>query len=194
MFTNLGDSICKWISNSVLTILPDLTVNVGLVISVLPDRIRPFRGGNYTVTSSISISTPLQPKSPSVILSSPAHIGSCSDLIIDPTGSFGNGGRAWATMRWAVYTDNTNGNNGIEVKDFLNKNFNSTSNLVVIPRRLLHTGVSYTVTLYVTNFLGASSMSSSVSTTVNDDPTVPVVSIYGMLELSCRLKTYDKYF
>jgi hypothetical protein len=92
-----------------------------------------------------------------VSLSTSASIGKCDDIVIDPTESFGSGGRDWLAISWTVVNETAQSNNNTRlVATYLNSHYRSTSSLVTIPNRLVQVGV-YQYKLTLTNFFGKSS-------------------------------------
>jgi hypothetical protein len=110
---------------------------------------------------------------PVVHLVTASQIGTCDDIVLDPTSTTGNNGLLWQTMVWVV-----SGEGSGFIQDFLQKNYNnSTGKLVTIPKSLLSAS-NYTIGLTVTNALGQSGFD-EVSITLLDDRTVPRLSIAG---------------
>merc|ERR1711871_959614 len=56
----------------------------------------------YMAAAMMQISSPPDATVPYVSLSSSRLIGNCDDMILDPTGSTGHGGRPWTAVTWDV--------------------------------------------------------------------------------------------
>ena len=129
---------------------------------------------NADTSSSVQIRGPEVLQLPTVVLSLPSTIGSCTSLSLDTTSSTGSGGRAWRNS--SVIIQSSDDANSIELLQFLQANFQPTSPLV-IPSHFFIAGRSYNFLVTLCNFLGACSQSNqkvSVLSTI-----VPVVTIPG---------------
>ena len=130
------------------------------------------------VRQQIVISVPVNPISPNIILMMPSRIFSCDQLKIDPTASFGSGGRSWSSVQWSV--SRVDGSNTASLEAYLNSFFPSTSALVIIPSNttLISPG-DYTFSLKLQNVFGKSSMISK-SIQIIEEADLPQVSIIGL--------------
>ena len=138
----------------------------------------------YSPQQELVITAPTNPIVPRVFLVSPALVGSCDDILVDPTGSFGNGGRPWKTVLWAVRLI---GNWTVETQSLTlhlnavsgNRNVFDATQLVTIPRILrgVYNG-SVTITLTLTNFLGQSSQG-TVLVSISSLNAVPRLTVPG---------------
>eukprot|EP01036_Dinobryon_divergens_P024404 gene24404-32851_t len=122
----------------------------------------------------VTVRRPLVPIKPNVVISAPFMIGSCDNLTIDLTLSYGNGGRSWTAVRIRVL-DNLNSNLSA-LQHFLNTKYD-ISPPTMIPFTLITKGRSYTFTVTLCNFLSVCS-SSSISVVASDTPR-PVLTIVG---------------
>ena len=114
----------------------------------------------------MTILPPFQPALPSIVLSMPTTISSCSSLLVDATSSIGHGGRQWKDVRLSVIArgiDSTgpeNANATELLSKFLKDNF-----LVAPPMRILSrywiADNSYSFTLTMCNFLGVCSQTTN---------------------------------
>jgi REJ domain len=194
---NLGDradSSCAWLNATTVSVtFPAMSpttntsssyLNVFDKITVLNDTLRAFCtsttsvcSSNPTVVGSFVVLAPLKPAAPTVIISAPSKIGSCSNLSIDASGSYGGGGRLFTSVVWSVST--TASVNTTDILTYLNAS--SSVNQVTIPyfivRSLLSPG-TYTFSLLLTNFLGATT-TGSVKTVVSADRAMPLLTILG---------------
>ena len=111
-----------------------------------------------------------------MVLSGPALIGSCDDLILDPTGSSGLVGRPWAVIFWTVTS-----NEAVEVsalQNYLNTKFTDTNDLATIPRSMLDRGVQYFFLLTLGNWCGKFD-AATISVKVQDNSMLPTLTISG---------------
>ena len=130
----------------------------------------------YSKNSSVVIQAPSRPVNPTVSLNSPAVIGACDSMIIDPTGSVGSGGRTWSTVKWAVTgSDSTSVSNIQSRLDAQYSTSNAMGKLVNVPNALFVPG-TYNFLLVLTNFLGVTSLGSQ-SIEVSYDSAIPTASI-----------------
>ena len=133
-------------------------------------------------TASLSTLVPTNPSTPTVVLSSPTSLGSCANLVLDATGSYGNGGRLYSSVQWTVSAKNGSLNVLIDVANmttYLNT-YSSTyqvSTPVIIVAKYLQKA-SYTITLSLTNFFNRTS-SASITVAITSDHNVPSLSIIG---------------
>ena len=126
---------------------------------------------------------PNNPTSPFVVLNGPLSLGSCANLVLDATASYGNGGRPYTSVQWIVSA--VAGSSSIasidaaNVATYLNSyssRYQVTTPITILAQNL--TKASYTITLGLTNFLGLTSFT-TVTVTVNTDPKIPLLSIIG---------------
>ena len=120
---------------------------------------------------------PLNAISPTVVLSIPSSIGPCDDLVIDATGSYGNGGKPWSSVRWNVVSVMENAK---DLTIFLNQNCTDISSIILIPNKLLVQTNTYTLSLVLTNIFGMSSaIMQQFHVMSTKDSNKPLVSISG---------------
>jgi len=89
-------------------------------------------------------------------------VSSCADISLNPTGTYGQLGRAWKSVRWSVSSESTNNpyyfaRNTSIIQRLLDRN-NQTTQVIKVPQALLDAGVTYTFSLTVENFLGRTSL------------------------------------
>ena len=135
----------------------------------------------YMDYSVLDIEAPDDAIVPYVSLSSANSIGACDEIVLDPTGSTGHGGRSWESVVWSVAefevaVSNVSITGPIET--WLNQQYNTGSKLAVVPNDLLRVGQKYTISLTLENFLGQSS-TGSVYVEVKTSSAVPQLSIAG---------------
>ena len=106
---------------------------------------------------------------PVLALSTARKVVSCSDIVIDSSGSIGQGGKPWLLVQWQVVAvstltvsplTNSAFSAAANMTKLLNTNFQSTDDVITLPNRIIVPGVTYSITLTLTNFLGSSATSS----------------------------------
>ena len=110
----------------------------------------------YALSHSISVAAPALPLEPVVYITAPSIFNTCgSVLVIDPSATYGSGGRAWKYIDWDVDAILDS-----DVSDILAVlNASPISSTISIPREFL-LNTTYTFTLLVTNFFGLSAFAS----------------------------------
>jgi hypothetical protein len=126
---------------------------------------------------SVAASVPSVPVFPQVVIVAPAFISKCDALIIDPTGSTGNGGRTWGSVQWSVA--GPSGSYYDSIAEYLNKYGATTSDLIEIPLNYtVNYPGSYTFILKLTNFLGSFAIG-AVASTITSSVGTPNLQISG---------------
>ena len=106
----------------------------------------------YTAANISSINTTTQNYvvSPVVIIMAPSYITAKNDLPLSTAFTTGNAARSWVTWIWSITA--SNGANTSAITSYLKAFKISTS--IAIPYKLLQSHTTYTITLYVKNYLG----------------------------------------
>jgi hypothetical protein len=106
---------------------------------------------NYSANAmaNVTIQPPAVILYPTVVLSLPTELSACNSLTVDLSASTGAGGRLWMAVVFAVKA--TNGD--VTLAPYLNTNYNSITNTVVVPRVILASG-TFEITVAVENFFG----------------------------------------
>jgi hypothetical protein len=137
----------------------------------------------YNAAAVKNITSTMDAVTPVIVLSAPAVIGFCSGIIVDPTSTYGHGGRAWASVRWAISFTNTQNSsyfvNTTYLTQYFNTEFNSTAVIASFTsNEILNVSLGqYRIDLTVTNFLGKSA---SASVFITKRPVVvPLLSVLG---------------
>ena len=177
---------CKWTSSRSIVAVIDGSMpasSVGDPVLLLSSALHPAT--QLTASASkVLIQSPVSPSPPAVSLSTASTIGSCDDLILDPTASSGSGGRPWSKVQWVVSGSGAPAADAATVSAYLNSHYNtSTSKVAVVPRRLFTPGGSLTITLLLQNFLGVLSASAS-AITISSSASIPRVNIAGSSQVS----------
>jgi len=164
-FTGAATAVCSWITPATVQARfgSTATANAGVgdrlklkgrvVMAACPSGVRCTA---YASNSSVAIAAPANPVVPTVSINAPTNVGACDNIVIDPTGSYGNGGRAWTAVTWTVTGSDATSVAAILAK--LTATYSSdTAKLVTIKNALFVPG-TYTFSLKLTNFLGVSSI------------------------------------
>ena len=114
---------------------------------------------------------------PVVSLSASPTMGSCDDMVLDPTGSMGHAGRSWKSILYIIKSDNVGADILTKMMNYMEAYNSSTSDVISIPQKMLVPGI-YQITLQLSNFLLASS-STSIRVTVTIFKALPTVNIAG---------------
>ena len=200
-FSASGLALCSWQSPTVLvasltsfSAQIDSRPQIGDILELSAEVVQaaclssnPATCVNYPYSQGqmLLIANALNPIVPRVALSSSALISSCDDIVIDPTSSVGNGGRAWSSVLWSVTASSGNDTStGKVLTDYLNSQQNGVNlfdgtQLAIVPKyyRGTFTGAIY-ISLKLTNFLGQFSVGTT-TVTASSQLAVPRVSIPG---------------
>ena len=205
VFPGATVSSCIW--SSAATVVATFSVQAANTIATPGDKLSLLPGyliaacyaaslcSQFLPSKSIQtvfIGPPLIPIVPVVSLQSSSAIGPCNDMVLDPTASYGNGGRPWTIVQWKVvsYILSVDGTpatlaSGAAVETFLNLNYHHDSNMsraVVVPNYLLKSQRQYSISLKLNNFLNNTSFRTA-SIFVQDRPAALNVYIVGSKEL-----------
>jgi hypothetical protein len=195
-FARAGQSTCSWMGSSSVRVsfgvFEENVTYLAVMDSVLLHaklNLRAFCSVGSTTCSSNLISKsqsvvtqkPRNPVRPVVIISAPSELGSCSNLSLDATGSYGSGSRRYISVEWTV-TAVIYGppDIAIDVSSVqASLNAFSAKHQVIRPFTVSLKGkATYTLTLSLRNFLGLSSFI-SVVVNVASDPNIPTLSVIG---------------
>ena len=140
-----------------------------------------------TSTSTVRIDAPARPLVPVAVLEGTSVADVCQGLVIDATGSLGDGGRGFNSFEWSISSGLTvNGSTG--VSSFLDSSvkFNASAAVLEVSGAALTgwyaAGVrQLVIILTVRSFLGVDGTSSPFTVLLVDAQGVPTVSIVGGL-------------
>lgn len=184
-FTGAATSRCQWTDTQHITIYPSSAVIPGVVITLLGNVLAAKCVSGTTSacsdfprapTAVTTISKSVTPILPTVAITNPSSVGSCSDVVLDLTNSFGSGGRPWKSTVFTVQTTPLDVN-ATALTYFLN-NMYRISPPTSISADLLVPQTLYTITVRLCNFLDGCS-SSSTRVAVEQSASAPVVTILG---------------
>ncbi|RYG68135.1 hypothetical protein EON64_05855, partial [archaeon] len=132
------------------------------------------------VSSFLTIAAPSVFLSPTVVMSMPASIGSCSPVQIDVTASTGDGGRAWNSSQVTVSSMDVTGNvrDSVALQAFVQSaSYRLFPQPTAIPASYLEGGLIYTFQVTLCNFLGACAI--AVKQLVVMSTLLPTVALLG---------------
>ena len=198
-FINADKSTCSWIDSEAVSMTFGVVGVIdnyqylipGNTVTLLPNLLRAFctRSRSFcsvnptTNKQTTTVLEPLNPASPTVILSAPSYISSCSNLSLDATASYGDGGRLYSAVKWSV-TAMELGVTDIPLDVTDTEIYMNTFSAEHQARRpLILAGdtlilAAYTITLTLTNFLGLTS-SKTVVVVASSDPSLPILAVLG---------------
>ena len=172
---------CLWLSRRQLQINDPSSLNVGdkailksnVTRAACVSDAKTCSLYSYSATHAITLERPTKPILPVVSLSTSLEISLCDNIILDPTNSFGNGGRPWLIVSWTAV-----GSGDVKsISSLLNRVYNKTTSLVTIPSSLLSNG-TITFTLQLTNFL-LGTAAAKVTVSILEYFNAPTVRIVG---------------
>ena len=183
-FIESSSSRCLWINSTVV----EVRISSGTSGSLLsPGGIVVLVGGvvrsyycldsssascdsnSYSASNSIITSAMASVRPPTVIISTLSEIDMCSSIVVDASGSTGSGGRLWHDFKWVVLettnsTDTRKSAAAAEIENYLNS-LGVTSLSKKIEVVVAHEAESsYTIGLYLSNFLQPADFSYGVVT------------------------------
>jgi sugar lactone lactonase YvrE len=132
---------------------------------------------------TLTTTAPSNPLPPTVVITAPSTLGSCLNLTLDASGSYGNGGRLYSSVKWSVIMATFGSSAAPLSAESLELNLNKLSELhqvqrpITVLRSALTTAI-YTITLTLTNYLGLTS-SSTADINVVIDFTKPSLRLIG---------------
>ena len=134
--------------------------------------------------NSVPTAAPTVAATPTVVINAPDTIGTCDDVMLDASASFGDNGAAWASVAWSV--GSVVARAGAPSFAATQATANITAAIAAapaggltlsLPRSLFVETSSQTFTLTLTNVAGRSDSKSMVVLKVHDP--IPAVSIAG---------------
>ena len=202
-FTGAPSAACTWSTSSTVNLIfgaveavaqiagSDPSFTIGSSVTLLSGLLRSHcvDGSSSCSLNPTALNTtvltqkPKEPSAPTVIISCPSKLGPCDDLILDTTGSYGDGGRLYSSVLWKVSAITYGGTDLIVNTSAIQAYLNDFSNDYQMQRPITILGsmlvtASYTITAQLTNFLGASS-SKTIIVSRNSETEVPNLSIIG---------------
>jgi hypothetical protein len=131
----------------------------------------------YASSVIVTVQAAAKPIVPTVSLSAASSIGSCDDIVLDPTQSSGSAGRLWTRVSWSVTHSSLSSTQLLPLLTYLNTTYSSTNSLVTIKNSELTPG-TYTFTLSLTNFMDQTALV-SVQVVMSAASFVAQTRIYG---------------
>ena len=189
-FVGASYATCTWQSNRLLVATingayagPTIGDTVTLIASVIHPAVVLSKATSAATSAIAVVQAPRSPSLPAAALSTAKTIGSCDNILLDPTASTGSGGRPWKSVVWYVSGTGSSANSAPTLTSFLNTHYNSTTALITIPSASFKPGGSLTFFLFLENFLGASSAAMK-TVTILANATIPTVKITGSGQVS----------
>lgn len=191
-FDGMDGATCLWSDNRHILVYPSYSAGAATLapkstIALYSDTVQALCTDSVTLCSNwilyaasltLRVQAPATPTAPTVVVSGPGSVGSCSPILLDFSNSIGSAGRPWASTQVTVGDAVFNANIS-KVAAFLNSSSYSISPPMPIPRKWLIAGHVYSFTAVFCNFLGACGTASK-SVAVTSSATTPVVSIAGL--------------
>ena len=198
-FINADKSTCSWVDSEAVSVSFGVVGVIstyqylipGDIVTLKPNlirafcaRSRSFCASNPTAnTDTTEVLQPLHPASPTVILSAPSFISSCSNLSLDATASYGDGGRLYSAVQWSVSAMEYGVKDGaldVSPTEAYMNDFSAEHQtrrpLIIVGDTLIM--ATYTITLSLTNFLGLTA-SKTVVVVASSDRNLPILAILG---------------
>ena len=197
-FRNASSTTCVWVNSSAvsmtfgavkssasnivyLSIGDSVTLTSGLLRAFCPVSGNACSQNSPATGFTVLTIGPQSPSPPTVVLNAPSSLGPCSNLTLDATGSYGNGGRLFTAIQWSVSVSDlaaTDDDPSPSIQSFLNtySSVYQVNQPITIQRRLPK--ASYTIVLNLRNFFGLVS-TSFVVVTVSTNPDLPNLTIFG---------------
>jgi hypothetical protein len=170
--SSLLGSRCVWLDDKSLqiTLVSGLSVGdsiilrEGVVKAQCTSRVDNCESWSHSIPHNITVSPPVSPLVPVVVVSIPRELGACDNLMLDLTSSTGSGGRPWKSLALTISV--SSGSSGTSttpdttsLQHFL-ANLTSTSPMeslfsspIVVPHRFFVNGNLYTLEAKLCNFL-----------------------------------------
>jgi len=194
-FIGADSTTCSWTSPATIlgVFQASLTISyvgVGDEVTLLAGLIEPscnvgddcqfFQTANQ---QTVPLQAPPVAREPVVILRIPTVSASCDDVILDPTLSYGSGGRRWTVVQYSVTkTTNAGTEDATDIVAYLESFGTTTAQQLPISQDFL-SSATYTITLTAENFLGKTGFD-SVSFSLDDNPNLPLMNILGAQVIS----------
>ena len=187
---------CKWTSNLALVAALDgsqSSLTVGDTVTLLSSVIHPASLSS-SLALQVVIQPPISPSPPVVALSTAKTIGSCDDIVLDPTASSGSGGRPWSKIQWMVSGSGAPAGSAAAITTFLNTYHNTTTSSVIrVSKSLFSSEGTLIITLLLENFLGVSA-TTTCAINILSSTSIPQVQIMGSSKVSMYRKDVLRLF
>jgi hypothetical protein len=186
-FSCASTSSCLWVSNRVVNAFVSSASGcaaVGSSVSVTSSAsVRALCQSSPCDTSAwqpassgvvVKVASASSAVSPAVSVSAPSTVGGCDSVVLDISGSTGNGGRPWVNQ--TLWVETTATANATDLQLFLSTKYKA-SPPTPIPAGLLSKGAAYNFVVKLCNFLGKCSQGSK--RVLVQDKTIPTVTLPG---------------
>eukprot|EP01033_Poteriospumella_lacustris_P006472 gene6472-4656_t len=189
-----GTFTCTWTNTSALTIQlsggSSSTFGIGSQVGLVSglSSLRPLSladGQTFSVAGRmVTVRSPVEPVRPSVVIKASTTISSCADWSVDLTRSTGNAGRTWTNTSVSVSLLPAAADNSSAVLASRLLSSLSTSFPMAVPNAWLSSGVQYSVSIRLCNYLGGCGVGTAKVFVSNTSLSAPVVSILGNAAVS----------
>ena len=206
-FYKANSTQCTWTNSTsvsatfgiiLATSTDDKYLSIGDNVTLIAGKLRAFctskmdscfANANSPATIVYTLA-PRNPLSPTVIISAPSQLGACTNLTLDATGSYGNGGRPYSAVSWNVTAFNDKKHIPVNAIQKILDTYSSASQ-VHLPILIYNLSkATYYFSLNLTNFLGQSSTSKTITkVTVTDDRESPALSVLGQSHLQVLMSS-----
>ena len=191
-FNGSENAVCQWKNPKRLIIVLSIAdstgfnLEIGDTLTLQSNKIYPLSCPRLDVacplsqTGSVVVKRPDKALKPSVAISTPASIGQCGDIILDPSNSRGSAGRNWQYIKWTVtQTEGVVNSTALNhMNSYLNQGSLNTNTRKTIENVYITAPAKYSISLSIRNFLLETS-TSSVTVEVLSVAKQPVVAING---------------
>lgn len=176
-FPNVASATCQWSDDSTVVVFPGsqgtITVSDSLNFISGNKILSKTNGDTEVSTAAVNLHPPVDSVLPTISLSVPASVSSCSPINFDLSQTYGSGGREWLSVSISAYE---NGQVNSAIQSFLNSEIDHLSLApIVIESDLLTAGSQYSFQVTLCNFLA--SCSNVQQTTAVTLGTAPVLSV-----------------
>lgn len=157
-FLGVQNSLCRWEQDDVVIInfsgnskmLPGSSI--WLKDKIVKESCFPpstCNDGVYAQRDRVVLRAPSEVLQPKVVISAPENVGSCANVTVDLSSSYGSGCREWSNATIEL-TDIIQ----VDIQRLLTKFAAKKMSIFVIPRSMLASGINYTYYVQLCNFLG----------------------------------------
>jgi len=175
---SLANSTCTWVNRAELRVFLDSssTIAINDTVEVLEGLISSDGFSKPASLLKSTIEAPLNPPTPTAVLTGPQVGSYCADIFLEGGQSFGTGGRP-LTYKWAGFIEILSNQDSHRAINNAIKLYDTPS--TVVPRALLSHTFTVLFQLQVTNWVGGTDTASLYVDIINFS--VPDVHISGLL-------------
>jgi len=150
---------CAWADDKTLSVYfgPDATLAPGDHVVLMPGVIADASGSSHGATGVTRLLAPSSITPPVASISAPSAVGPCDNIAFDVSGSSGGGGRK-LRYEFGIVANDATADVGVVVaalKAAAAAAAAASSDVVTLSSNVMTAGVSYNLTLQVTDYLGS---------------------------------------